>query len=292
MKNNNDKKKNSSYSNITINKLFIIVLFSLLIIINFNNITVIPRSVNQTIYEDQKVYADTSDGISKFLGISNIDDWNKVRNNNTGNQYNDEMNVYYKGVLAAFNPKQGDLFVISRSYFAFNTSFLGIDAEIKSVKLNMYGAGANESRVCIVEWTDGYDGIYYDDYGYIGSINLGISSDWINNKYNQISLNEIGINYINKTGYTYICCREYDHDFLNISPNNTRLDEYRNGHYFSDEPGTDKDPFLQISYFNMDQSTSPNNKTNNTTFLQLSTCIIIISLFAITIINKKKKEKS
>jgi len=106
--------------------------------------------------------------------------------------------------------------------------------------------------------TDFY--LYY--YGYTGSTPIGISDIWELNKYNETPFKYKGITSINQGGISYYACRKYGHDFLKISPQNGVLAEFRNGHYFSDQPGTEKDPCLLI------QSTyAEKNKKSNTIYL-------------------------
>lgn len=264
-------------------------LISLIILFLFVTLPVVVYSATTNTDEHSiKIYADPSDGISKYLGVAGVHDWNDVRNNQSGNQYNDSMTVYYKGILAAFNPKGGSVYVISRSYFRFDTSVISDDAVLHNASLHLYGAGANESRVCIVSWSDGDDGVTYDDYSHIGSVNLGRSTHWKNDGYNTIYFNELGLEYINVNGETDVCLREYDHDFRNISPNNTTLSEHRNGHYFSDEPGTDKDPYLYIEYTS---NTTDDIRANDTAYPSMSMVILMFGIIIIaTIILKKKRD--
>lgn len=269
------------FSKNQLRKLFIFFVLIFLLLIS--------NSTYSLAAEDQmtkKMYSDTSDGISKFLGSPNEHTWDQVRNSPIGNQKNDTMNVYYKGILSAYNEKQGGIYVVSRSYFAFNTSFLKTNDTILKANLYVYGIGTNESSVCIVSWTDGNDGIDFDDYGSVGSELFGVSDSWKINTYNTIPLNEKGIQHINKQGYTYLACREYNHDFLNQTPYGNRLAEYRNGHYFSDEPGNEKDPYLQIVY-TQNSSDLPNDQhdENNSSVVSLS--IILIFFLLIAIIKKK-----
>ena len=230
------------------------------------------------------IYSELSDGVSKFLGTSNVDTWTDVRNSPLGNQKYDDWTEYTKGILAAYNAKEGDLYVISRSYFPFDTSFLGEQAVIQYASLNIYGVGANESSVCVVGWQDGSDGVDYDDYGFVGTINFGNTSIWRVDTYNEIPLNEHGIKSISTTGFTYLCCREYAHDFLDIHPYGERLDEHRNGHYFADEPGTEKDPYLYIEYA-IDSSIQTNKDTQQGQPMSIPILIgILISLSIIIIL--------
>ncbi len=235
----------------------------------------------------KKIFSDSSDGYSKFFGAANVDTWSYVRNNRSGNQKNDSCVSYTKGILASYNAKTGDLYVISRSYFAFNTTILGANASIKNATLYIYGVGTNESSVCMVGWEDGTDGVDFDDYGAIGQINLGKSDSWHINRYNQLPFNEQGRTYLNKTGYTYIACREYDHDFLDIPPKGEGLDENRNGHYYTDEPGTDKDPYLLIEYYS-DISDDENDAPDETPLISMGILLFLIIGFALIFKLKNK----
>lgn len=233
------------------------------------------------------IFSDSSDGYSKFFGTANVDTWRYVRNNMSGNQKNDSCYSYTKGILAAYNAKTGDLYVISRSYFAFNTSVIGENTSIKRADLFLYGVGVNESSVCMVSWEDGVDGVDFDDYGAIGDVNFGKSDSWFIDRYNQIPFNEQGLASINKTACTYIACREYDHDFLDVAPKGTRLDEYRNGHYFADEPDTNKDPYLLVEYY-FNVSDGKNDKPVETPISSLG--IILFMIIGLALIIKIKNK--
>ncbi|HDM67294.1 MAG TPA: hypothetical protein ENG62_02785 [Thermoplasmatales archaeon] len=197
---------------------------------------------------------------------------------------NDTKPQYTKGILASFNNKTGPLYVISRAFFAFDTSIIDDNAVILKVELCIHGCGANESSVCVVAWTDGEDGVDYDDYGCVGEVNFGNTSSWISDGYNVIKLNDKGITYINKTGYTYLACREYEHDFLGNPPSGKRLDENRNGLYFADEPGTDRDPYLSITYIvnSKSQDNSVKDSSSTPAFSFTSWVIAVIILLAIS----------
>jgi hypothetical protein len=240
------------------------------------------------------VYSELSDGVSKFLGTSDVDTWNDVRNSPMGNQKYDNWTDYSKGILAAYNAKEGDLYVISRSYFPFDTSILGPQAVIQYASLHIYGMLTNESSVCVVSWQDGADGVDYDDYGFIGTINFGNTSSWEIDTYNEIVLNENGISSISKNGFTYFCCREYAHDFLDVQPYGEQLDEHRNGHYFADEPGTDKDPYLYIEYYidpsiDINQDIPQNQGLSIPFIIGMLVIVIILMLSGIILYNKRKK---
>lgn len=241
---------------------------------------------NDETMRTKKIYSESSDGISKFLGSSNVHSWMDVRNNSTGNQAFDDWDKYLKGILAAYNSKLGDMYVISRSFFSFNTTFLPLNVTIHQASLFLYGCGTNESNVCVVSWSDGSDGVDTDDYGYTGSENLGNTDSWFLDTYNEISLNDKGLDYINCSGYTYVACREYDHDFLNVKPEDKKLAEYRNGHYFADEPGTEKDPYLLITYTD---GKNDDGLVKDTSFLPLSSIIMIMVLFLSLLMIKKKE---
>ncbi len=96
----------------------IFVLITIIILLSTN----LSASNNTEQLFTEKIYSESSDGFSKFLGTSDVHDWNDVRNNETGNQAYDDWNNYLKGILAAYNSKIGDMYVISRSFFSFNNS--------------------------------------------------------------------------------------------------------------------------------------------------------------------------
>ncbi len=247
-----------------------------------------PKAVGGTTITTIRIYSDLSDGYSKYLGRAGVDSWYDVRNRVIGNQKNDTKPWYMKGILASFSNKTKPLYVISRSFFAFNTSILDDNLSIKSASLCIYGCGANESSVCVVAWTDGEDGVDYDDYGCVGDVNFGNSSSWKNNGYNVIQLNEAGLTYINKTGYTYLACREYEHDFLDNPPGGPLLDENRNGHYFADAPGTDKDPYLLITYTLNPSSNSQNQSDRGYSTPDISFVAVFLPFLISTLFRRKQ----
>jgi len=252
---------------------FLFILLLLMSNMRFSYLLISAQDINGSSNPDTKiVFSELSDGYSKYLGASTVDTWNDVHDSEIGNQRNDSCYYYSKGILAAYNSKEGDLYVISRSYFAFNTSFLGENATIVRADLYLYGIGTNESSVCMVSWDDGADGVDFDDYGFSGDENLGNTNQWF--------INEKGLAYVNKTGYTYVSCREYDHDFLNIAPEDNRLAEYRNGHYFSDEPGTDKDPYIFIEYY---PDISVIDQDGDTPALPLSAFLVVLCIFLLCV---------
>lgn len=260
---------------------FLFILLFLMSSMLFSDLLISAQDINGSSNPDTKiVFSERSDGYSKYLGASNVDTWNDVHDSAIGNQRNDSCFYYSKGILAAYNSKEGDLYVISRSYFAFNTSFLGENASIVRADFYLYGIGTNESSVCMVSWEDGKDGVDFDDYGFSGDENLGNTNQWFIYRYNIIPFNEKGLSYVNKTGYTYVACREYDHDFLNIAPEDDRLAEYRNGHYYSDEPGTDKDPYLLIEYYS---GGSVIDQNGDTPALPFSVFLVVLCIFLVFI---------
>lgn len=194
------------------------------------------------------IYSEPSDGFSKYVGDVNLHSWVDVRNMIQGTEAHDDWDKYLKGVLSAYNGKTGDRYIIARSFFSFNTSFLNHNDMILNASLQVFGCGTNESSVCAVAWMDGNDGVDIDDYSQVGIQNFGRTYNWYVEKYNIINLNEAGLKHINTSSFTYFALREYDHDFLNNAPAGNQLDEHRNGHYFSENPGRKKDPYLYIEY--------------------------------------------
>lgn len=198
--------------------------------------------------------SDVNDGFDGYVSVSGSN-WLDIRNKAQGSVSNSSAEYNDTAISASNNT----IFSISRSFFAFNTSNLSSDAIINSASLYLYGYGNNESSVMAQNWNDGSNGLSVDDYSAIdlNGGSYGNTSDWIIDDYNQIIFNSLGLNNINKDSFTYLACREYEHDFSNITPSSSNS----NGVYFSDwTGGSTRYPYLQID-FTLD-TTNPSTNIN------------------------------
>ena len=138
------------------------------------------------------------------------------------------------------------LYVVGRSFFRFDTSAIPDGATISGVSLQVSFATNHNSApfntVCAVQGSQGdtLEGVDFDE---VGSTSFGTTTGQANTT-KTITFNASGIAAISKTGYTYLAIREYDHDFLDVTPTGKNTNE----HFFTEETGTQKDPQLIITY--------------------------------------------
>lgn len=190
-----------------------------------------------------------------FVSISG-ENWSGIRNSVSGSIVDSSSEFNDSAVSASNN----SLFSISRSFFAFNTSNLSSNAIINNVSFFIHGYGSNESRVMAQEWTSVSSDLGLDDYSALdldGS-SFGNTSTWVIDGYNRIDFDSLGIDSINKDGFTYLVLREYDHDYSNVTPEGSNS----NGLFFSDDSmGSSRHPYLQIN-FTLD-TTAPSTTINH-----------------------------
>jgi hypothetical protein len=184
------------------------------------------------------ILSSTHDGVV----FNNNADWAACRNATSGSGYMASTETKDEQAMRAYYGYAGTKFAIYRSFFYFDTSPLGASAILSAVDLLIYGYTNKQSSVCAMKGTqadpygfDDYDAFSGSEYGHVA---------WAINQYNTISFNAAGIADINKTGVTKICCREYDHDYLDVSPGTS---SYSNGCYFADY-GADRAPKLVVTY--------------------------------------------
>lgn len=190
-----------------------------------------------TIDPSVDVFAETTDGYVIRQGTS---DWAATRGHTDGTGSNAAGNYDTTTNSADWI---GSYYQIERGFFMFNTSAIDDNATVTSASLFIYGYSNGGINVCAQMGTQG-DTITIADYDAFTGSEYGHTSGWTTLGYNEIYFNAQGKSDINVTGITYICTREYDHDYLNAAPGTT----YRGGCYFADSTGTTRDPYLNITY--------------------------------------------
>ncbi|KKP97242.1 MAG: hypothetical protein UR99_C0017G0025 [Candidatus Moranbacteria bacterium GW2011_GWD2_36_12] len=149
---------------------------------------------------------------------------------------------------------------IMRSIFIFDTSSLTSGASISSASFKFYGnAKLNEGSM----WSSAALNLYsaapasetalaagdYDSLGSSAYCDTEISySSFSITGYNTFSLNSTGISAISKTGKTKIGARETYYDLGGNSPTWSTDKAVHVDGYFSEQTGTDKDPYLEVTY--------------------------------------------
>jgi len=199
------------------------------------------------IVESRNIYANEADGYAKYFGDPNVT-WPIIHDAVIGNQWNNTTGWYDKGIYGLYAPREYR-YVISRAFFPFDTSIIPDNMTLRAASLLLTGRdiGVANTSICIVNWTDGYDGVYLDDFSKIGHDLLSKNITWNIARYNNMSLNKMGLSIINKTGYSYFCAQEYNHDFLNITP----TEDLRNSICFRERNDMyHEDPYLWVSYAN------------------------------------------
>ena len=182
---------------------------------------------------DTDYYAETNDGwVSLSLG-----EWATTRDTAEGEDVG-TASAYH---ISSMDAEYDLAFTVFRSFFSFDTSGIHDGGIVTAASLSIKGHTNWESSVSAQKWTGG-QAILVADYSLFSGSEYGHVT-WAD-AYNTITFNSTGMTDINKTGYTDICCREYAHDYLDVSPGTF----YRNGCYFANNAGTDADPYLSVTY--------------------------------------------
>lgn len=192
------------------------------------------------------VYSSTADGFVSCWDAL----WADVRSGVGGSKYagstnNASASATRAEVYGSSSPYKA---YITRSFFYFDLSGLPGSAEVQSVELQLYKSTLGDSSVCAQQGTQA-DALSVDDYNAFAGSEYGHISWTGSEEYKSISFNTEGKNYIAGRmgiGAVKICCREYDHDYLDVAPGQGQ--NFRNGCYYADNSGTDKDPKLVITY--------------------------------------------
>lgn len=189
------------------------------------------------------VAAETSDGMI-FNGWGA--DWPTVRNAGAGVEVQNAVDNHEAAV-------QGSLFGgdygVGRSFFTFDLSSIPAGVVIHTCSLKLAGFGFAASRVSVQRGLHA-DVLTVNDFPQFYIDLWGISDSWelwdgLDVAINSITLNSVAIGYIQSrlgVGTVKLCCREYDHDFLNSIPDA----RYRNGCYYAEEV-TEEKPRLVIN---------------------------------------------
>jgi len=204
----------------------------------------VPYALAQ--YDTGEMYSSAGDG-RIYAGNA---DWSTVRSASTGtaNPTNTEY-PFSEGGLS------GGTYYITRSFFPFDTSAIPDDAVINSVQFCLFSSASvqdndqiNPANGLLFEGTQASTTtLVGDDYDNLGTTLLSDTefklSEFRTQGYKCIVFNQSGKDIINKTGYTKLAIRPKN-DYENQAPTNTS--NFRG--YYSEQPGVNYDPYLQIDY--------------------------------------------
>ena len=198
-----------------------------------------PFAVRENIYyiDAETSYSSTEDGFCWNYDAG--ESWATIRSAATSNYIdNSSDTISFHGsssVLLGYN--------IARSFFMFDTTNITFDTIHEASLFIRSNAGSGDtSKLSAQQGTQGST-LTAADYSAFSGVTYGHTTGWAaDGEWNEIEFNAQGISDITIDGITYICCREYDHDYLNVIP----VDENGGNGYSTDETGTDSDPYLSI----------------------------------------------
>ncbi|PJA08724.1 hypothetical protein COX69_01505 [Candidatus Falkowbacteria bacterium CG_4_10_14_0_2_um_filter_48_10] len=221
----------------------------------------------------EKFYADSGDGrIQK-----DFYDWQTAHDSEIGNDAHWPIADWLIESGSIASGWENHKFLIRRGYFPINTKNLSENVNILSANLflnisDFYDLLDDKSFLVVVHSSQlSNSKLYYEDYGKCGEINyptegsdrLMIQEMIIGDNY--WSLNQNGLSWITRGGYTFIGLRE-GHDVLNYSIENLNQGTHSGVLVnFSETPGIDLDPYLEITYEIPDEP-----EENNFTFVHLT----------------------
>jgi hypothetical protein len=225
--------------------------------IKYPDVDGIFNTLEECFYIDADIYyGSTADGYIQGPGSIT---WDAEHDAVTGSSA--VSNTSSSGVsVETFNLKDGT-FIIIRSFFMFDTSAI-IDT-VTACTMKIYGTTRAATYAAVgvscQQGTQGtslttadYDAFSGNYFAYI------TSASWSQTAYNSFVFNSTGISAVDTLGTTQICCREYDHDYLDFSPATDT--QFAEGMFYANNTGTDKDPYLEIETGGA-YKTSPSQKT-------------------------------
>lgn len=180
-------------------------------------------------------YGGMADGFCGNEGYT----WTTIRGASSGNTVNSNQ-VREDNAPQAYH-WVNTYCIIFRTFFFFDTSAIADGDTVDSCDLKLRGYRYAASSVSAQKGTQA-DTLTTNDYNNFEGNEYGHVS-WAADAWNSISFNAQGKVDINKTGVTKICCREYEHDYLDSMP--VAGFNYRNGCYFADHPVNI--PYLDIT---------------------------------------------
>jgi len=188
-------------------------------------------------------YGGTQDG---YVWNENVDDWDTCRNATSGTDTN---NSNTNGYIATATTDSKDDYYIQRGFFTFQTNSLETGSTIEECLLKIHGYDVETSDTPIVasvqksSWEspltlgdfDNFSGSYYD------------TVSWSDNSVNTFDFNSTGISDLNRSGYTSVCVREYNHDYVDtVVPDGH---DYICGGYWAND--SSYKPYLTITEIKM-----------------------------------------
>ena len=198
------------------------------------------------------IYSGTNDG---YVHTASTSSWAFARDATTGTADSNDSQLQYAVRARKVASGRGTQWVVSRTFFEFDTS--GISDAPSSANLQIFGrAAGNTADLFVVKSTQSttlantdFDAITGWVAGADNSSNVTKYSSeitsWTTSGYNTIALNSTALSDIVSLSTFKVCLIEADYDLPNTEPS-TGTDVY-SGTFFSDNSGTSNDPYLDYT---------------------------------------------
>ncbi|MFH0892340.1 MAG: hypothetical protein V1867_06185 [Candidatus Falkowbacteria bacterium] len=192
----------------------------------------------------QKFYAGSGDGRVYRVYESS---WQAAHDASSGNgcPYNESNSA------SPFSYNAASGYYVGRSFYPFDTYIIPDDASIVSSSIYVFVPGINNDKndsVDVVQSTSAStSSLSNSDYTQTGIVSGGslAMTAMTAGQYNEWALNETGLGWINKTGYSKLAMR-CESDRTNTAP--TFGTQPGITVYWSEQNGTDQDPYLLVTY--------------------------------------------
>ncbi len=202
-----------------------------------------------------KIYPDEGEGGLTSEGRvfeDRYDDWFQTIDKDIARIGRSDIDIIHSLRNSIGNAFGSHYYSNTRLFYSFDTESVPEGAEIKSAKLFLYAfdddvSHGEEKTLYLVEGTPSDPGsITASDYSEVGDLVLGsTNSEWIVNQWNYVELNLEGLAFVSQHQIPTFALRGW-YDLNRSVPNSQN--EIDVAIVAMEYPGTDKDPYLEITY--------------------------------------------
>lgn len=175
-------------------------------------------------------YSSTADG-QVYHGVTSDpptqEDWDSCHDAEVGTEVfpDGESGLIGRG---SHTDSWTDLFTINRSFFYFDTTGAPLPT---TVELWVYIIAALNESLVVMEGTQA-DSLTTADFNAFTGLEFGhlLREEITEGAWHKVIFNSLGRSKINRTGVTKICVRQYEHDYLDLMPED-KVEHYQTGYY-------------------------------------------------------------
>ena len=194
---------------------------------------------------EEEIVSSTADGYIYKIG-SSFSSWAWVHAPGTASSTYPTLENYGWALdVTSVSCSGGYCYRIRRGFFYFDLS--GLSGPVNSCSLVLRG-DTNEDATIVVQQGTQASPFTTADWGSHTGNSFG-STTWDASGFNTIAFNSTGIAYIqtivNASGIALLCCREYDHDYLDVAP--SEGESIASGCYFAESTTAAYRPKLLIN---------------------------------------------